>query len=95
MPAECEFQIERHRDGAIEMVVDPVAVEEPLEIRLSHADLRPEEVRWCRSWTVVWCVFFALNATTAAALAAYAPLTLLPEQDLQILGVVRSVIRTL
>lgn len=27
--------------------------------------------------------------------AAYAPLTLLPEQDLQILGVVRSVIRTL
>lgn len=41
MPAQCEFQIERHRDGAIEMVVDPVAVEEPLEIRLSHADLGP------------------------------------------------------
>ncbi len=43
--------------------------------RLSHADLRPDEVRWCRGWTVVWCVFFALNAATAATLAAFAPLT--------------------
>lgn len=43
--------------------------------RLTHPDLIADEVRWCRQWTVVWSVFFVLNALTAALLAAFAPLT--------------------
>lgn len=41
--------------------------------RLQHPDLTPDEVRWCRAWTIVWCTFFALNASIAAALAVWAP----------------------
>jgi len=37
--------------------------------RLQVGELSAAEVRYCRSVTVVWCVFFAANAVTAAALA--------------------------
>jgi uncharacterized membrane protein len=43
--------------------------------RMTHPDLRPAEVRWCRAWTVVWCAFFVMNGAVAAGLALYAPLT--------------------
>lgn len=43
--------------------------------RLTVHDLQPGEQRWCRGWTVVWCAFFAMNASTAAALALWAPLS--------------------
>lgn len=39
--------------------------------RIQHPDLTPEEVRWCRSWTVVWCLFFVWNGGVAAALALF------------------------
>lgn len=42
--------------------------------RLQVADPTPDQVRWCRGWTWVWCLFFALNGLTAAALAIWAPL---------------------
>lgn len=42
--------------------------------RLQVADLSPEQQAWCRLWTVIWCVFFAANATTALVLALTAPL---------------------
>ncbi|WP_338878347.1 hypothetical protein WHX56_16045 [Achromobacter veterisilvae] len=41
--------------------------------RLRHPGLPPEGVRYTRNVTRVWCVFFALNGATAAALAAWAP----------------------
>ncbi len=37
--------------------------------RMVHSDLRPEEVRWCRLWTQIWCAFFLINGALAAALA--------------------------
>lgn len=42
--------------------------------RLQEPDLTPEQVAWCRLWTVIWCVFFVANATTALVLAVAAPL---------------------
>lgn len=42
--------------------------------RLTDPELTQAEVRWCRTWTVIWSTFFVLNAATAAALAAWAPL---------------------
>jgi uncharacterized membrane protein len=42
--------------------------------RIQEPDLSDEKVRWCRAWTLVWCVFFVGNGATAALLAAYAPL---------------------
>lgn len=43
--------------------------------RLVRGDtLIPAEVRYCRSVTVVWCVFFAVNGAVAGALAVWAPL---------------------
>lgn len=41
--------------------------------RLVDPELSPGEVRYCRTVTVVWCAFFALNGTAAALLAAFAP----------------------
>ena len=41
--------------------------------RLRHPDLPPEGVRYTRNVSRAWCVFFALNGTIAAALAAWAP----------------------
>lgn len=35
--------------------------------RLKDPDLPPEGVRWCRSVTRVWCVFFIANGGTALA----------------------------
>ncbi len=43
--------------------------------RLQASHLGKEEIRYCRSVTVVWCVFFVANATGAALLAAFAPLS--------------------
>jgi len=42
--------------------------------RLRDPDLNPAEVRYCRSVTVVWCVFFAANAAVCFYLAWTAPL---------------------
>jgi uncharacterized membrane protein/3-hydroxymyristoyl/3-hydroxydecanoyl-(acyl carrier protein) dehydratase len=39
------------------------------------ADLRPEERRYCRSVTQVWCAFFVLNGSVAVATALWAPLS--------------------
>lgn len=41
--------------------------------RLHRPDLSPQEVRYCRTVTVVWCVFFAVNGAIAAVLALAAP----------------------
>lgn len=43
--------------------------------RLQHPDLSPDEVRYCRTVTMVWCVFFIINGSVAAALAAWAPIS--------------------
>jgi uncharacterized membrane protein len=43
--------------------------------RLQVQDLTPDEVRYCRAVTAMWCGFFVLNGTAAAALAAAAPRT--------------------
>lgn len=37
--------------------------------RIQHPDLTFDEVRWCRSWTIVWCAFFVWNGAVAAVLA--------------------------
>lgn len=42
--------------------------------RLQVEDLSPAELRWCRQWTIAWCVFFVVNGTTALLLALYADL---------------------
>jgi uncharacterized membrane protein len=41
--------------------------------RMQVPDLSDDERAWCRGVTVAWCVFFAANAATAAALALAAP----------------------
>lgn len=40
--------------------------------RISHPVLPDEAVRWCRRWTEIWCLFFAVNASISvwSALAA-------------------------
>jgi uncharacterized membrane protein len=40
--------------------------------RLQVSDLSEAECRYCRKVTWVWCVFFALNGSAAALLAAFA-----------------------
>jgi uncharacterized membrane protein len=42
--------------------------------RLQEPELSDDKVRWCRSWTLVWCAFFVANGSTAGLLAMYAPL---------------------
>ncbi len=42
--------------------------------RMQVATLSEPERAWCRQVTVAWCVFFALNALIAAALALFAPM---------------------
>jgi uncharacterized membrane protein len=39
--------------------------------RLQVPDLPPEEVRYCRSVTIVWCAFFTLNAALSTWLAFF------------------------
>jgi uncharacterized membrane protein len=41
--------------------------------RLQEPELTGDEVQWCRSWTVVWCLFFVVNGLTALTLAIAAP----------------------
>ncbi|MBO1016969.1 hypothetical protein IPU70_25650 [Achromobacter sp. SD115] len=41
--------------------------------RLRHPDLPPAGVRYTRNVTRVWCAFFVLNGSVAAALAAWGP----------------------
>ncbi len=43
--------------------------------RLQEPDLDHAKQAWCRLWTRLWCAFFALNGTTAAALALFAPMS--------------------
>lgn len=40
--------------------------------RLQVPDLPPDEVRYCRSVTIVWCAFFTLNAALSTWLAFFA-----------------------
>lgn len=40
--------------------------------RMQDPELGPEQVRYCRAVTVVWCTFFLLNGALSAALALYA-----------------------
>ena len=42
--------------------------------RLHEAELSEAKVRWCRQWTVAWCVFFVANGGIALVLALAAPL---------------------
>lgn len=49
----------------------------PIVERFARAvddDLTPAQVRYCRSVTQVWCVFFVLNGAVIAALALVGPL---------------------
>jgi uncharacterized membrane protein len=41
--------------------------------RLQVPNLSPEEVRYCRTVTVVWCAFFVANGATVTTLALLAP----------------------
>ena len=43
--------------------------------RMQVSDLSEREIRYCRSVTEVWCVFFACNAAIALLLAWLAPLS--------------------
>lgn len=43
--------------------------------RLQKPELSAAEVRYCRSVTIVWCVFFVANGAVAGALALRAPLS--------------------
>jgi uncharacterized membrane protein len=42
--------------------------------RMQEPDLSPEKVAHCRTVTQVWCAFFVVNGSVAAALAVAAPL---------------------
>lgn len=44
--------------------------------RMQDPQLGPDQVRYCRSVTRVWCVFFVLNGAVTAALAAFASVSL-------------------
>ena len=43
--------------------------------RLQTDALSPEQRRWCRSWTAIWCGFFLANGAAALTLALAAPLS--------------------
>lgn len=43
--------------------------------RMQQPELTPAQVRYCRSVTCVWCVFFLLNALTSALLARFGSLS--------------------
>ena len=42
--------------------------------RLQEPGLSPEQIAWCRLWTVIWSTFLFANAVTALLLAIFAPL---------------------
>lgn len=41
--------------------------------RMQKETLSPDQRRYCRTVTVVWCIFFVVNAAIAGALALWAP----------------------
>jgi uncharacterized membrane protein len=43
--------------------------------RLQEPELSVPQQAWCRTWTRIWCAFFGLNGSVAAALALWAPLS--------------------
>jgi hypothetical protein len=43
--------------------------------RMTSPTLDARQIRYCRSVTIAWCVFFGLNGATAAVLAVFAPLS--------------------
>jgi uncharacterized membrane protein len=49
------------RSGAMPMVERFARLQEP--------DLSPDKQTWCRTWTVLWSVFFVANGSTALVLA--------------------------
>jgi uncharacterized membrane protein len=49
------------RSGAMPMVERFARLQEP--------DLSPDKQAWCRTWTVLWSVFFVANGSTALVLA--------------------------
>jgi len=57
---------------AVTMIWGPPMIER--FARLVDAELNAREVSWCRSWTLLWTAFFALNGTVAAVLALWGPL---------------------
>jgi uncharacterized membrane protein len=44
--------------------------------RLQNPALSPEQLRYCRTVTVIWCGFFVLNASLSAAVAVWGSLRL-------------------
>ena len=44
--------------------------------RLQNPALSPEQLRYCRRVTVIWCGFFVLNASLSAAVAVWGSLRL-------------------
>jgi uncharacterized membrane protein len=42
--------------------------------RMQNPALSPEQVRYCRGVTKIWCGFFVINASISGALALWAPL---------------------
>jgi uncharacterized membrane protein len=55
---------------ALSLVYPPSVIERLA--RLRHPELPPEAVRYTRTVTIVWCVFFVLNTAIAAWTAIYA-----------------------
>lgn len=43
--------------------------------RLHEESLNSEQVAWCRMWTRIWCSYFVINGSIAAALGLFAPLS--------------------
>jgi len=41
---------------------------------LQEDELNSDQVDWCRLWTRIWCTFFVINGSIAAALGLFAPL---------------------
>jgi uncharacterized membrane protein len=54
------------RRGAVPMIERFARLKEPV--------LPLPKLRWCRQWTIVWCVFFAFNGAMALVLALVARL---------------------
>lgn len=42
--------------------------------RLHEETLNDDQLNWCRLWTQIWCAFFVVNGSIAAALGLFAPL---------------------
>jgi len=53
----------------LSLIIGPPVIER--FARLRHPDLPPQGVRYTRNVTRVWCLFFAVNGSIAAALALW------------------------